>query len=164
MAKTATDCFAYLPSWRPQARASTCCCPAAVVQDWTDAASRDMAMPYLQQLLCLNPLADVEQQGADMSDSDDEAAEAGAAAGLQLAGNSGDGMFEAAVVQLVLAVQGAGGGFMVAMLNGIASLAAAAGLLAKPGSDAGAGMTGVQLQKPQSIFVLYTSSRRHTIL
>jgi hypothetical protein len=108
-----------------------CCCP---LQEWTDAASRSMAAPYLQQLIGLDPQSPAEQEDDAMSN--DEAADA--AAGLQLAGNGGEGLFEAAVTQLVLAVQGAGAGFTLAMLDGIAPLAAAAGLLAKPGSEAGA--------------------------
>jgi hypothetical protein len=105
-----------------------------------------MAAPYLQQLIGLDPQSEVEQDADAMSDGDDDEA-ADAAAGLQLAGNGGEGLFEAAVTQLVLAVQGAGAGFTVAMLDGIAPLAAAAGLLAKPGSEdgvaaAGAAVTG----------------------
>jgi hypothetical protein len=105
------------------------------LQEWTDAASRSMAGPYLQQLIGLDPQSEAEQENMVMSD-DDEAADS--TAGLQLAGNGGEGLFEAAVTQLVLAVQGAGADFTVAMLDGVAPLAAAAGLLAKPGSDAGA--------------------------
>uniref|UniRef100_A0A383VSX8 Nuclear condensin complex subunit 3 C-terminal domain-containing protein n=1 Tax=Tetradesmus obliquus TaxID=3088 RepID=A0A383VSX8_TETOB len=109
--------------------------------EWVDAASRSMAAPYLQQLIGLDPQAEAEQEDEPMSD-DDEAADA-AAAGLQLAGNGGEGLFEAAVTQLVLAVQGAGAGFTVAMLDGVAPLAAAAGLLAKPGGEAGAAAAAV---------------------
>ncbi|WIA22943.1 hypothetical protein OEZ85_001312 [Tetradesmus obliquus] len=106
--------------------------------EWVDAASRSMAAPYLQQLIGLDPQSEAEQEDELMSDDDDDAADAAAAAGLQLAGNGGEGLFEAAVTQLVLAVQGAGAGFTVAMLDGVAPLAAAAGLLAKPGGEAGA--------------------------
>jgi hypothetical protein len=44
-------------------------------------------------------------------------------------------MFEAAVVQLVAAMQGSTEGFAAAMLDGIADLAAAAGLLRKLAGD-----------------------------
>lgn len=108
-----------------------------------------MAAPYLQQLIGLDPQSEAEQEDELMSDDDDDAADAAAAAGLQLAGNGGEGLFEAAVTQLVLAVQAAGAGFTVAMLDGVAPLAAAAGLLAKPGGEAGAAaaVTGGECRK-----------------
>jgi hypothetical protein len=119
------------------------CSGGCTLQEWTDAASRSMAGPYLQELIGLAPQSEAEQEDAAMSEDDDAA---DASAGLQLAGNGGEGLFEAAVTQLVLAVQGAGAEFTVAMLDGIAPLAAAAGLLAKPGSEAGAAaaITGEQ--------------------
>ncbi|KAF6263324.1 nuclear condensing complex subunit [Scenedesmus sp. NREL 46B-D3] len=121
---------------------------ASTCVEWTDAASRSMAGPYLQQLIGLDPQSEAEQEDGAMSD-DGEAA--GATAGLQLAGNGGDGLFEAAVTQLVLAVQGAGAGFVVTMLDGIAPLAAAAGLLTKPGSEAGAAPVTVCVAEPSLV-------------
>lgn len=95
-----------------------------------------MAAPVLRQLVSLDPTAIAEQVDADLSDadSDGDGDLMPVPAGMQLAGNGGDGHFEAAVVQLVLAVQGAGAGFTVAMLDGIAQIAAGAGLLAEAGS------------------------------
>jgi hypothetical protein len=86
-------------------------------------------------------------------DCDSSADETADATGLQLAGNGGDGMFEAAVVQLVAAMQGSTENFAAAMLDGIADLAAEAGLLRKPSGDMAAAtgqqhgvFTGVQHQ------------------
>lgn len=101
------------------------------MQEWADVASRDSAAPFLQQLVALDPNRESDSTHMDL----DSSAEDDEAPGLQLAGNSGDGMFEAAVVQLVAAMQGSTDGFMAAMLDGIADLAAAAGLLRKPASD-----------------------------
>jgi hypothetical protein len=92
---------------------------SATQQEWTDVASREAAGPYLQQLLALDPTA--------------EAAAAAAGDGMQLAGAGGDGAFEGAVAALLLAVESSPAGFSCAMLDGLASLAAAAGLLGKPG-------------------------------
>lgn len=97
------------------------------LQEWTDVASRDSAAPFLQQLISLDPTREPDQHGPDTTAAAEEEP-----VGLQLAGNGGDGLFEAAVVQLVLALHGSGAGFMAAMLDGIAALAAAAGLLRKP--------------------------------
>jgi hypothetical protein len=55
---------------------------------------------------------------------------------MQLAGAGGDGAFEAAVAALVMAVQGSPSSYTAAMLDGVASLAAAAGVLRKPGGAA----------------------------
>lgn len=108
-----------------------------------------MALPYMQQLISLDPLAGAEQAADDMSDSSDEDDEVSAAvAGLQLAGNGGDGQFEAAVTHLVMAVQGAGSGLIGAMLGGIAPLASAAGLLAKLGTADGVGGVTGELNIP----------------
>lgn len=84
-----------------------------------------------------------EEEGEE---SDAAEAEAAAAQGMQLAGNGGDGAFEGAVVSLVAALQGgpAAPGFMGAMLEGIAALAAAVGLLRKPVAAAAEGETGEQ--------------------
>lgn len=95
-------------------------------------ASRANAAPFLQQLVALDTTKEPDSAHMDCdssADNDDDPP------GLQLAGNGGDGMFEAAVVQLVAAMQGSTEGFAAAMLDGIADLAAAAGLLRKPAGD-----------------------------
>lgn len=73
------------------------------LQEWTDVASRDSAAPFLQQLVALDPTR--EADAAQMGGLEDSAAGEDEPAGLQLAGNGGDGMFEGAVVQLVAAMQ-----------------------------------------------------------
>lgn len=77
------------------------------VQEWTDVASRDSAAPFLQQLVALDPTREADA-AAHMGGGLEDSAAAGGEdepAGLQLAGNGGDGMFEGAVVQLVAAMQ-----------------------------------------------------------
>lgn len=86
-----------------------------------------MALPYLHYLIGLDCASETEN--TDNSMLDEEEAEA---VGLQLAGNGGDRSFEGAVVQLVLAVQGTEAGFCATMLDGIASLTVAAGMLTEP--------------------------------
>ncbi len=104
------------------------------VQEWTDVASRDSAAPFLQQLIALDPTREfdpADHMADDDSSSDEPTGDE--SSGLQLEGNGGDGVFEGAVVQLVAAMQGTTAGFVAAMLDGIADLAAAAGLMRKPG-------------------------------
>ena len=106
------------------------------MQEWTDVASRDSAAPFLQQLMLMDPLREADSAAAAAAGGGrgvDADADADDSPSLQLAGNGGDGMFEAAVVQLVAALHGGSlAGFREAMLEGIAGLAAAAGLLRKP--------------------------------
>eukprot|EP00879_Flechtneria_rotunda_P029638 GHRR01032070.1.p2 GENE.GHRR01032070.1~~GHRR01032070.1.p2 ORF type:complete len:200 (+),score=99.69 GHRR01032070.1:674-1273(+) len=114
---------------------------AANCVEWSDAASRCMALPYLQQLIALSPATESKQLQALQGhpDADDSSSVSSVdTAGLQLVGNGGDGQFEAAVVQLVLAVQGSDAEFISTMLDGIAALAAGAGLLLNEGFQDGA--------------------------
>jgi hypothetical protein len=148
--------------------------PTDCLQEWTDAASRDTAAPFLQQLIALDPARDAAAAGAGASmDTDSSSRGRGSSSsrrhaavaqqeedtegdelpGLQLSGNGGDGMFEAAVVQLVAAMEGSGAGFMAAMLDGSAALAAAAGLLRKPAAAAAAGdAAGEGVEQRHAVF------------
>lgn len=112
---------------------SPCCstplAPPVCMQEWTDAASRDVAAPCLQQLLALTPCSEAQSVPAPAGAAEDSQ-------GMQLAGAGGDGAFEAAVAALVMAVQGSPSSYTAAMLDGVASLAAAAGVLRKPGGAA----------------------------
>eukprot|EP00775_Hariotina_reticulata_P011494 gene11494-11637_t len=123
---------------------------AASCVEWTDAASREVAGPYLQQLVSLNPSSQAEQdegKGGDCAANsvhvETRPPSQGSgffrrdyAGGLQLVGNGGDGLYEGCLVQLVLQVQGgAGSGFTASLLEGLAPLAAAAGVLSKPQAD-----------------------------
>ena len=108
-------------------------------------ASRDTAAPFLEQLIALDPTRDFDP-ATNMADDSNNDSDGGCdeSSGLQLEGNGGDGMFESAVVQLVAAMQGTTAGFVSAMLDGIADLAAGAGLLRKPadGADEHVSFTG----------------------